>query len=208
MKKKVLTTAAALAMLAPTMTSFASTTVTGTQHDTPSSELKITGTVNDSSGQAPEGQISVSLPTSVSFVVHDDSTLQTSGAMVITNNSSNVDIDVSVSTFVDKTPTEGAGITIIDDTTFGSALDTYDRSFVSLTLVPTSGTSGQQVKLLSENFSEQPLVTLDSGASTGLTLTGQAGQGNSDATHKNSTNVDDNGTNDEFTLTFKIAKHK
>ena len=209
MKKKVLTTAMALAMLAPTATTFASTTtVGGPQSQQQTSNLDITGTVNNSTGQAPEGQISVTLPTTVSFVIDEDYKFLTASTMQIENKSQNVDIAVSVSAFTDKTPTSGEGITFLDDSMFVAT--EYDRSFANARLFATGGTNGSQVELLSSGFEEQSLVNLGAGMSTGLSLVGQVGEGDydtiDDSSKKNNVDIDEKGTNDQFTLTFKIAK--
>lgn len=212
MKKKVLTTAAALAMLAPTMTSFAATpnkVVTGSQNTSPTSDLKITGQVNNSSGQAPEGQISVTLPTAVSFVVDQDGVFTAADTMSIENNSQNVDITVSVSSFSDTTSMAGQGITVISESEFNDSSKSYDRSYVALTLTATGGTSASNVELLSSGFTAQKLVDLDAGDTTGLTLNGQAGDSDYNSAQtgeKNEQDIDQKGAQDSFTLQFKISK--
>ncbi len=207
MKKKALTTVMALAMLAPTASAFASTTtVTGNQNATQTSDLNISGTVNNSQGQAPAGQISVTLPTAVSFVVDQDGIFTAANTMMIENNSQ-IGISVSVSAFSDTTPTPGAGITVIDESTLGGDEAAYDRSYVSLSLQANGGTSGATVSLLSSGFQETKLVDLGASATTGLSLVGNAGTAQySSATNKGTTNADATGVNDNFTLTFKIAK--
>lgn len=205
--KKVLTTAAALAMLAPTMTSFASstntTTVAGPQHTSQTSELGITGTVNTTTGAAPEGQISVTLPTAVSFIVHEDGDVQAANSMSIENKSTDVKVKVSVASFADTTKNEGEGITVVQE----SKLATSDRSFVNLKLVATGGESASQVTLLSEGIQEQNLVTLAPTTQASLVLAGESGQqDHSSATHKNTQDIDSAGTTDTFTVVFKVAK--
>ena len=198
MKKKVLTSAMALAMLAPTVSTFAATNgvISGTDHATYSSDLSINGQVLNSDNQAPEGQLSVTLPTAASFVVDADGDVTAANTGFEIINNSSCDIDVKVSKFTDTTPTDGQGITIVDT----SGLTGKDRSYVNLTLLTQGGVSGKQVPLLSSGFTSQELGTIVAGATTGLTLVGQAGteadQGNTG-----------NGLQDDFTLTFTVSKN-
>lgn len=198
MKKKVLTTAMALAMLAPTMTSFAATTtdtVGGDDKITHSSELQIAGSLLSNTNQAPEGQISVILPTAASFTVDADGTVITPTDLAITNNSS-CEINVKVSKFTDSTPKDGEGITLVN----AAGLVSKDRSYVNLTLLPQGGTSGGQVELLSDGFRTGDLGTFVAGSATKLSLVGQAGQ-------EDDASSIENGVRDDFTLTFTIAKN-
>ena len=198
MKKKVLTSAMALAMLAPTVSTFAATNgvISGTDQATYSSDLSINGQVLNSDNQAPEGQLSVTLPTAASFVVDADGDVTAANTGFEIINNSSCDIDVKVSKFTDTTPTDGKGITIVDT----SGLTGKDRSYVNLTLLTQGGVSGKQVQLLSSGFTSQELGTIVAGATTGLTLVGQAGteadQGNTG-----------NGLQDDFTLTFTVSKN-
>ncbi len=198
MKKKVLTSAMALAMLAPTVSTFAATNgvISGTDQATYSSDLSINGQVLNSDNQAPEGQLSVTLPTAASFVVDADGDVTAANTGFEIINNSSCGIDVKVSKFIDTTPTDGQGITIVDT----SGLTDKDRSYVNLTLLTQGGVSGKQVQLLSSGFTSQELGTIVGGATTGLTLVGQAGteddQGNTG-----------NGLQDDFTLTFTVSKN-
>ena len=170
--------------------------VTGSDLGTYSSELNLEGTVLNANNQAPEGQLNVTLPTTISFVVNTDSDLTTASQNFEIVNNSSCNIDVKVSQFIDTTPTEGQGITIVDT----SGLTGKDRSYVNLTLLTQGGVSGKQVQLLSSGFTSQELGTIVAGATTGLTLVGQAGteadQGNTG-----------NGLQDDFTLTFTVSKN-
>lgn len=172
--------------------------VAGDDKVTYSSELKLTGTVYDSNNQTPEGQISVALPTSVSFTVNADGTVITPTDLEI-KNSSSCDVDVTVSKFTDSTPKDGEGITLVDM----AGLANKNRSYVSLILLPQSGLSGGQVELLSSAtaFTSRKLVTVEGGATTRLSLVGQAGSEKDDSSIEN-------GVTDTFTLTFTIAKRK
>ncbi len=206
MKKKVLTTAMALAMLAPTATTFASTTdktITGPENIQQNSELQIQGQVHTNAGTAPEGQISVTLPTTVSFVVDKEGNFIAPNTMTITNNSSNVGISVSVASFTDSTQEKGKGITVVNS----GELSDKDRSFVSLSLVASSSNGGSTVELLSTGVAETELVDIDATSQAGLSLAGQAGkQSYNLGTTGNSEDIDQKGSSDQFSLVFKIAK--
>lgn len=202
-KKKVLTTAMALAMLTPTMTSFASS-VTGSQtiggEDTniSSGQISVNGQVRKADGTAAAGRIEVTLPTSVSFVVDQEGKVQTPTNITVTNNSQ-VPVDVSIANFTDSTPKEGVGITLVPD---ASGLENKGRNYVNLVL---SGNDGNSVVLEHDNTTVGTILTLGdttTGSNTAnLVLSGTAGsKTNDDSTLEN------NGTNDTFTITFHVSK--
>lgn len=210
--KKVLTTAAMLAMLAPTASAFATTqtnTVQGIETQPQQSQLQISGTVNDSSGQAPEGQISVTLPSKVSFVVDEKSNVLVAETMSITNNSASAAVSVSIASFTDSQQEVGKGITLISEEQLLQYRDQIDRSYMNLSL---TATNGEKVELLSTGVTNTQLVdNIEAGgAQVGLALEGKAGK----LTHSNAgspgqnadVNIDSQGTSDTFTLMFKVAK--
>ena len=181
-------------------------TVTGLDTQSHTSKLEITGQVNSSDGAVPSGQISVTLPTAVGFVVDQDGNLLVSSSMSIANNSSSVDISVYVASFTDTTPDVGKGITVIE----AGDLTDKDRSFVSLSLVPNGGVNPTAVHLSSKGFTVSKLVDISANSQVGLTLTGQAGKNKyTTATdgNKNQIDVDNQGVSDQFTLVFKITKN-
>ncbi len=181
-------------------------TVTGldTQHH--NSQLEITGQVSSSNGSVPAGQISVTLPTAIGFVVDQAGNLLVASTMSIVNNSSSTDVSVYVTSFTDTTPGVGKGITVVED---GNLTD-KDRSFVSLALVPNGGMNPNTVNLSSTGITQSKLVDIDANGQVGLTLTGQAGKNQYTATmtgNKNEIDVDTQGVSDQFTLVFKITKN-
>lgn len=203
MKNKALLTAMAVTMLAPAVTTFASTdtTVTGNQNQPINSELNINGQVFNDAGEAPSGQISMTLPTAVAFSVYSDGTFIGANGMKVKNNSSDVNVTVSVDAFSDSTPQNLKGITLVDN--FSSGASTYDRSHVKLQLTATSGST----VTLKHGMDSIKLVDLDAGQISTLALTGEAGQASyNDATTKGETNLENNGISDDFVLTFNIAK--
>ncbi len=181
-------------------------TVTGPGTQQHSSKLEITGQVHSSDGSVPVGQISVTLPTVVGFVVDQDGNLTVASNMSITNNSSSTDVSVSIVSFTDKTQDVGKGITVVD---VGQLKD-KDRSFVSLALVASGGVNPTTVHLSSKGFTESKLVDINANSQVGLVLSGQAGKnkyidvvnGN-----KNEIDIDNKGVSDQFTLVFKITKN-
>lgn len=204
MKKKVLTTAAALAMLAPTAAAFATTvtedTVGGKDSQKLNSNLTIEGSVQTSTGTAPEGQISVTLPTAISFVVDQNGDVIAPTGMSITNKS-NVAIDITIESFTDSNP--GAGIELVDTNNPTVDLTTLNRSNVELALSVTGATSGASsgstVKLL-HSMAKTNFASIDANGTAGLALVGQAG------TDADVNGVDATGTTDKFTLVFGISK--
>lgn len=196
MKKKVLTTAMALSMLAPTMTSFAATVdsetemgaVSGIDTNEHSHHMKVKGMVRTSDGAAAEGRIEVSLPTSISFVVDQDGNVQTPTNISL-ENKSKCGVKVSIANFTDSTPK--TGIVLMD-----SVDDANIRSQVNLSL---SGDTADVT--LKHGMAATELLTLDSGVTKSLVLQGQAG------TAKDTIGaVDTEGVDDNFTLTLKVAK--
>lgn len=203
--KNVLTTAALLATLTPTAAAFASTTtVTGTQ-ETQTSQLDITGTIANDQGQLPE-QITVTLPTAVSFSVDKDSNFVAATNMEIVNDSG-VAVNVAVSSFADATPNAGTGITVLNESVLTGNEDQYDRSFVTLSLAGQSSLGGSTAHLV-HGMTESALVSVPSKNNAQLTLTGNAGTADhATATNKNTdTNFADNGASETFNLTFKISR--
>ena len=203
MKNKALLTAMALAILAPSVTTFAATdgVVTGNKNETLSSNLNVNGQVYSDTGEAPSGQISMTLPTAVKFAVYDDSTVIGANGMKIHNNSSDVNVKVSIGSFSDSTPTDKAGITLVENFTNGA--EQYDRSHVKLTLTATNG----QTVTLKHGMNSADLVNLASSEIATLSLNGEAGTASYDsAQNKGTTNLTTDGISDDFVLTFNIVK--
>ncbi len=181
--------------------------LTGADSVAYNSDLIIEGTALNSSGQAPVGQLSVTLPTKVAFIVDAAGSFIPATGMTIANNSA-CDIDVSVSKFTDPTNIKGQGITVVQKNQLENDKNDYDRSFVSLSLRASGGTNGTTVELL-DGMTEAKLVTIAASGISGLDLLGSTGAGNNSANNKNNEqNFDDIGAKDSFVLTFKIAKNK
>ena len=206
MKKQLLTSAMAMAMLAPTVSAFATpqdVTVSGSQQ---SSELTITGQIANSSGQLPE-QVTVTMPTAASFMVDQDGNFSAPSNMTI-ENKSKVGVTVSVSSFEDTNPAAGAGITIVDFDTLASGAAEYDRSHVGLKLHAQGVTGGSDVDLTHGSIN-QKLVDIDANDNAPLSLVGTAGTGvKGDGTVQNETTSDlaTSGANENFKLVFSIKR--
>lgn len=195
MKKQVLTSAMALAMLAPTVSAFATTvgadqSISDQDTNTPTAEMKVNGQVRNKDGAAPEGRIEVSLPTSVSFVVDQAGNVQTPSNISV-KNSSQCDITLSVANFVDSTPK--TGIVLQESNT---DLETSPRSAVHLELIGNAASG-----VLKDGLKMSQLALVKSNSTEGLTLLGEAGKAE-DST------VDNNGVTDDFTITFQVKKYE
>lgn len=180
--------------------------VTGPGTQQHNSKLEITGQVNSSNGSVPAGQISVTLPTAVGFVVDQDGSLHVASSMSIVNNSSGVNISVYVTSFTDTTPGVGKGITVVE----AGDLTNKDRSFVSLSLSASGGVNPATVNLSSTGITEAKLVDINADSQVGLVLNGQAGKNKYTTVtdgNKNQIDVDSQGVSDQFTLVFKITKN-
>lgn len=169
-------------------------TILGKDTQSLRSDLIISGHVQTGDGTAPEGQTSVSLPTSVSFIVDQNGDVIPPTGMKITNHSS-VGIDITVASFTDSTTQEGAGITLVS---VGDLKD-KDRSFVSLSLSASGSANSSTIELLSTGVQKTKLTSIDANGMVGLTLVGQAGT-------MPMQSIDTQGVKDTFTLVFEIKK--
>lgn len=212
MKKQLLTSAMAVAMLAPTAAAFAADAATvtdggviaGQDTNTLSGQMGITGTVRNVDGAAAAGRIEISLPTAVSFVVDQAGNVQTPNNILV-ENQSQCGVEISIAGFTDSTP--NSGITLIDSTT---DLTTVGRDHVSLTL---EGNVGGATALLHNNTTMGPILELaevgnaQKASSANLVLSGVAGSKKLVGTDGTTpTGVDADGATDNFTITFQVAK--
>lgn len=165
------------------------------------SSVKLSGVVQDNQGNAPDGQISVELPTNVGFTVDKNGTVIPAGNGVynVSNKGKN-DVSIFVTEFVETDP---AGITIKRTTDLTSDIkirQKYSRANVSLEL---SGDNGHKIDLgqIKDDRQERKLFdVVPAGGTASMTLTGVAG-------NKQEQSVDDNGVNERFVLKFKVTKN-
>ena len=169
------------------------TTVTGNDTQTLQSSVTVSGSVSNKQGVAPEGKITVELPTRMSFAVDQKSNVV--GGTYTVKNSSKEAIDVYVAEF---TRTSG-NINVVEELDGEST-----RAHVKLELTGT-GNGNNKVNLANNQLntsSDGIKVANVEGNNTGnITLAGEAGK-------KDDPNgVDQNGASAEFNMVFKVKKH-
>ena len=204
MKKKFLSLMMAAAVVATTSVSaFAAEVKT----DGDSVDVKITGAVNGPGDTAPEGTISVTIPTTLAFTVNNKGEVK--GTSLDVKNNGTADVEIYAYQFVDG---NGAtGIEVIKDR---ADIGTKKTNKVVLNLEGNAGTAG----LVSSkngngiydatNPLQQDLVTSDGvkiaslgkiggeNTSTTINLTGIAGADTSDTT----------AITEQFTVKLKVKK--
>ena len=164
------------------------TTVTGNDTQTLQSSVTVSGTVSNQDGTAPDGKITVELPTRMAFAVDKKGTL--TGGTYTVKNSSKDDIDVYVSEF-QKT---SGNIELVDAISSGSS----HRGQVKLTL--TGNKPSVNLKNIADTPTDTIVATVAGNDSGSIILGGEAGK-------SSDTNVDQNGASAEFNMVFKVKKH-
>ena len=167
-------------------------------------EIKITGSVNDENDKAPEGTISVTVPTALTFTVNKDGKF-TGTSLTITNNGTEA-VDVFAYEFTDINSTNGINVK-------KQLEDGDNRSKVKLNLSGNKGIANfdstvglgkgvYDAKLAAATGDGVKLASIDklgSSQNTGeLTLRGEAGQ--------NKVITVDKAIREDFTLKLKIKK--
>lgn len=165
------------------------TTVTGNDTQTLQSSVTVSGTVSNQDGTAPDGKITVELPTRMAFAVDKKGTL--TGGTYTVKNSSKDDIDVYVSEFK-KT---SGNIELVDDISSGGS---SHRGQVKLTL--TGNKPSVNLKTIADTPTDTIVATVAGNDSGSIILGGDAGK-------SSDTNVDQNGASAEFNMVFKVKKH-
>lgn len=167
------------------------TTVTGNNTQTLQSSVTVSGSVTTSQGEAPEGKLTVELPTKMAFAVDKAGNL--TGGTYTVKNSSKDEIDVYVAEFTKTSGNIDVKQTISDED---------NRSKVKLEL--TAG-NGDKVNLADSRLNTSGdgiKVANIAGNNTGsITLAGEAGK------KDDPTGVDQNGASAEFNMVFKVKKH-
>lgn len=167
------------------------TTVTGNDTQTLQSSVTVSGTVSNKQGTAPEGKITVELPTRMSFAVDQKSNVV--GGTYTVKNSSKEAIDVYVSEF-----TKTSGDIEVKETISSSD----NRSKVKLELTGNEGTVNLANSSLNTSADDGIKVANIEGNNTrNITLAGEAGKA------EDSSGVDLNGASAEFNMVFKVKKH-
>ena len=147
MKKKLLSLVLAGAMVASTSVSaFASETnnisvdKSGTTHT-----VKVTGDVENSSGETVSGTISVTVPTAVAFTIGTNGKISGGDIEIVNRNPEKDKVEVIAKEFNDPNPT--SGIIIVKDGDLDDLIDTantadVDKRYISLNLQGNSTTLG------------------------------------------------------------------
>ena len=166
-----------------------STTVTGDDTQTLQSNVTVSGSVTNKSGIAPDGKITVELPTKMAFAVDQKGNLQ--GANYTVKNSSKDAIDVYVSEF---TKTKG-GIEVVESITQES-----NRANVKLELTGNQGTANLGSQTLKTSPDGIKVAKIEGNNTGNITLGGEAGK------KEDQNGVDANGATGEFNMVFKVKK--
>ncbi len=162
--------------------------VSGPDTNTMNANVTLSGLVRTIDGSVPSGRIEVTLPTSISFVVDQVGNLQLPSSLPVSNSSS-VGIVLSIQGFTESQPQRGI-------TVKSTVSDTDPRSAIALRI---SGNTSETVSLLHNGVTSKPLLNLAANSSGSLVLSGEAGKASV-------AEVDANGVNETFTITFSIKK--
>lgn len=198
MKKKFLALALAGAVALPMTVNATSHIVTGVDTQAQEGQITINGVVQTKTGQAPDGQISVELPTSVGFTVDQNGTVipAGSGSYSVQNKGKNP-VDLSVVEFSETQLT--TGITVRPETELSStSRSTLNRSNVYLQLSGNAGTADLG-KIKNNPSDTKILEDIPAGGSSNITLSGVAG-------NKTDATFDNVGTSENFVVKFKVTK--
>jgi hypothetical protein len=168
------------------------TTVTGNNTETLQSNVTVSGSVTTNEGVAPEGKITVELPTKMAFAVDKVGNLK--GGTYTVKNSSKDNIDVYVSEF----KMVKGNINLLDNVN----PTTNHRGEVALKL--TGSETPVNLKSIADGNVDVPgtgtkVSTIAGGASGSIILSGEAGKANE-------TEVDQKGASAEFNMVFKVKK--
>ena len=197
MKKKFLSLMMAAAVVATTSVSaFADEVV---KQNGGTVDVTITGSINDKDDAAPEGTISVTVPTALAFTVNNSGSLQGT-SLTITNNGTEK-VDVFAYEFVDKNSTSGIEVKKTLDASDNRTKVTLNLSgnegvanFTSTTSEATKGICDATV----DGVKVATIGKVGDAKNTGdLTLAGEAGKGPENV---------ENPIREEFTLKLKIKK--
>ena len=201
MKKKFLALALAGAVAMPVVANASGLThqVSGPDSQAQYGQVTINGTVQTKAGAAPDGQISVELPTAMGFTVDKDGNVINAGTYTVYNRGKS-DVSLSVADFTESNNST-TGLTVYSKTSFGGGVN-KKRNDVYLTLTSGKKTVDLgEVATTSATTKEQLLIeTIPANSQASMTLNGQAGK---DA---DTNGVDNTGAQEDFVVKFKVAK--
>ena len=165
------------------------TTVTGNDTQTLQSSVTVSGTVSNKQGTAPDGKITVELPTRMAFAVDQKSNVV--GGTYTVKNSSKDAIDVYVAEF-----TKTSGNIEVKNTIAGDD----NRSKVKLELTGNEATVNLADNQLNTSSDGIKVANVEGNNTGNITLAGQAG------TAEDQSGVDQTGASAEFNMVFKVKK--
>ncbi len=199
MKKRFLGLALAAMVAVPATTAYATDkTITGNDTQTLNHTVKVSGTINNNDGIAPEGTLTVEVPTAMAFTVDEKGNFS-APTYNITNKSAK-GITVSVKEFRDSTPNGGITLETLDS--FDQSQK--DRSHIALLLNGRAGGLDVSVDLSEVDPNGDAILDLRSGETGMLSLTGVAGE---QASTDQENGVDKKGAKENFDLgTYIISK--
>ena len=209
MKKKFLSLMMAAAVVATTSVSaFASENYSWSENLSKEIDVDITGNVESKTGDITPGSISVSVPTTASFTVNRDKTVQSASIRV--ENKGTIPVDVYAYKFADQTP--DSNITIVGKSGLDAAsyTDTLtlklsgNRGHAHLKTEPKSEPRGNGV-YTNEECTNKPqdqaegvkLAYVNASAYQDITLSGKT---------KTEAEAPNSAVQDNFVLTLKIKK--
>lgn len=150
--------------------------------------VKLTGTISSTDGNAPSGRLEVEIPSNINFVVNRNGEFFVPTNYKITNRGSDP-VEVYVVDFIEESP--GKGITIKN----GNISQNDTRDVVSLEI---EGNAGKTALYTNSNLN-QKIAEVDVNSQSNIILRGEAGK-----TDNNS--IDSTGTSEKFVLSFKVIK--
>lgn len=209
MKKKLLSLVLAGAMVASTSVSaFAEDREVTVGSNGTEQQVDITGNVANNSNQILPGTITVTVPTSMSFMINSQGKIE-GGEINITNKSTER-VEVVAKEFIDSTP--DSGIIVKKEGELAAAANENNKRYVSLNLV------GQNSVALISEKSKTGLVNLSNNQEIETTANASLGtivpEGNLKLSLSGTVKDNGSGTyeapttaiSDKFTLTLKIQK--
>lgn len=201
MKKKFLSLMMAAAMVATTSVSAFAANDATVSRDGEEVDVTITGSVNDQNNNAPEGTISVTIPTTLSFTVNNEGGVI--GTSLDVENNGTQRVEIYAYQFVDGDGT--TGINVVRPMQEGDRVN-RKTSEVSLSLAGNAGTAGfvslenkiYDAKKPTEDASGDgvKIATLGEQKTVKINLTGIAGKDKNGAV----------GISEKFTVRLKVKK--
>lgn len=206
MKKKFLSLMMAAAVVATTSVSAFAENYSWLENEDKGINVDITGNVQSKTGDITPGSLSVSVPTTASFTVNNDKTVQS--ATIRVENKGTTPVDVYAYKFADQTPATDSKITIVGKSNLNTASYTHtlalklrgNRGYAHL----KSESEGNGI-YTDENCANRPqeeaegikLAYVDVSAYQDITLSGET---------KKDAEAPESAVEDNFVLTLKIKK--